>query len=186
MSPGNNEILKAVRNARGRFRAIGWALVVLGALALIFPIASSVLFKALLGWFMLIAGAVMLWNAFQARDWKSALWSGLVGLLYLAAGVYLAFFLFAGLIGLTALMATLFLFQGGAEAVIALQNRQTRSWIWLMISAFFSVGLGLILLFQLPEAALWAIGLIMGINLLSTGISFLALVRATAPFDPKA
>lgn len=171
-------ILEAVRAARGRFRSFGWAMVVIGSLAIVFPIASSVIFKAMLGWLLLLSGAVMLWYAFQARAWKPALWSALIGLLYLAAGVYLAFFVFSGLIGLTLLMAILFVMQGAAEFAIAIQNRSNGGWLWLLLSAALSVLVGGLLIASLPEAALWALGLFTGINLLSTGISFLMLVRA--------
>jgi uncharacterized membrane protein HdeD (DUF308 family) len=71
-----------------------------------------------------------------------------------------------------------FLMQGAAEAAIAWQYRPRAGWVWLGISAAASVALGVILIAGLPETALWALGMFLGINLISSGVSFVALARA--------
>lgn len=173
-----NEILNAVRTNAKLFRQIGWVLLFLGLVSILFPYASSVAFKALLGWLFLLTGAATLYHAFQAREWRSAIFAGAIGVLHLAAGVYLAFFLNTGLIGLTMLMALLFLIQGGFETAMALQHRQTPGWAGLLISGVAAIALGVLLLLGLPGSALWAIGLMMGINLLTSGMSFQLLAHA--------
>ncbi|WP_300444891.1 HdeD family acid-resistance protein [uncultured Mameliella sp.] len=177
------DLKQAIRENESSFRWLGIVLIVLGVLAILFPLVASIAAKVMLGWFLLITGAVMLWHAFQARSWRPALWLGLIGALQLAVGVYLAFFPLTGLIGLTVLLAMLFLVQGGIELALAWQHRpghgmDDNSWIWLGLSGAITILLALLLMAGLPGTALWALGLLIGLNFLSSGISFVMLAGA--------
>ncbi len=167
----------AIRAHRGRFRGLGLVLIALGALAILFPFVASIAVKLLVGWLLLISGAAVLWTAFQARGWSSALVAGLIGVLQIAAGVWLAFFPTTGLVGLTLIMGLMFLVQGAFEVAIAWGHRALPAWGWLVASGAASIVLGAVLVLGLPETALWALGLILGINLVSSGASFLFLAR---------
>ncbi|MDF0603076.1 HdeD family acid-resistance protein [Psychromarinibacter sp. C21-152] len=169
------EVMDAIRERRGWFVALGIALLVAGTAALLFPFVASVAAKVVIGWLMLIAGAVTLWHAFQTRDWSSTLWNALIGLLSLAAGVYLAFFPLAGLIGLTLFLGAVFAVQGVFEVMMALQNRDRRGWGWMIASGVLSVVLGVVLMFGLPGTAVWALGLLVGVHFITSGASLLAL-----------
>ncbi len=171
-----NDIIRA--HSR-RFTILGIILICLGFLAILFPLIASIAAKTMVGWLFLLTGAAVLYNAFQARDWSSALWSGAIGVLHLAVGVYLAFFPLTGLVGLTLLVGLLFLVQGGFEAAIAINHRPRRGWVWLAISGAASFILGLLLIAGLPGTALWALGLLLGLNFVSSGVSFIALARST-------
>lgn len=166
-----------IRDNRSKFKWIGLAMIAVGALAILFPFVASVAAKVMVGWFLLIAGAFTLFHAFQARAWSEALLSGLIGVLHIAAGVYLAFFPLTGLIGLTILLAVLFLFQAGVEGAMAWRHRPHGGWGWMMFSAVASGVLGLLIVLGLPGTALWAIGLLVGVNFLTSGFAFLGLSR---------
>ena len=131
----------------------------------------------MIGWFLLIAGAITLWHAFQARGWGDALLSALIGVLQLAAGVYLAFFPLTGLVGLTLLLGALFASQGVIEGLMSLRSRPHSGWGWMAASGAASLALGFLLILGLPGTALWALGLMLGINFLTSGLMFLALSR---------
>ncbi|MWD28870.1 HdeD family acid-resistance protein [Aquicoccus sp. SCR17] len=174
---------QAVRENASRFRWLGIALIVLGILAILFPLVASVATKLLIGWIFLLSGAALLWHAFQARGWQPAVLSGLIGLLQLAVGVYLAFFPLTGLVGLTLILAVVFMVQGAVELALSWQHRPGQGndgpgWVWMGLSGLISLALGMLLTAGLPGTALWAIGLLLGINLLSSGISFVALASA--------
>lgn len=171
------DIMEAVREYRGRFRAVGIVLIILGALAILFPLVFSVAAKVALGWIFLLTGAVLLYHAFQVRAWQSALWSGVIAVLHLALGVYLAFFALTGLVGLTLLIGFAFLLQGVVEGMIALQHRPANGWGWLAANGIVSMALAVLLIAGLPGTALWAIGVLLGVNFLSSGIAFLALAQ---------
>jgi uncharacterized membrane protein HdeD (DUF308 family) len=175
-----DSLRSALRANADRFRWLGFALTILGLLAILFPLVASVAAKVMIGWFFLLTGGVVLWHAFQARDWRPGLLSGLIGFVHLAMGVYLAFFPLTGLVGLTVLLAIVFLVQGGIEIAMAWQHRpghglEGPAWIWIGLSGAVSALLGLFLIAGLPGTALWALGMILGINFLSSGISFLVL-----------
>ena len=178
MSPKlTDHMLQSVRQNRTGFTVLGVVLLVLGVLAIGFPLLSSIAVKLVIGWFFLATGLSVLYAAFQMRQWRSALWAGVIGVLQLAAGVYLTLFPLTGLIGLTFFVGLVFLVQGGAEATIAWQYRPRAGWVWLAVSAAASVVLGVILIAGLPQTALWALGMFLGVNLISSGVSFLALSR---------
>ncbi len=172
------DVMDAVRKFRGRFKNVGYVLIALGVLAILFPLFFSIAAKALLGWVFLLTGAALLYHAFQAKEWASAIWSGLIALLHLALGVYLAFFALTGLVGLTFLVGLAFLVQGIFEGMIAMQHRPKKGWGWLAFNGFATLLMGVLLIAGLPSTALWAIGLLLGINFLTSGIAFVALARA--------
>lgn len=171
------EVLDAIRERRGWFIGLGVALLIAGFAALLFPLVASIAAKVMIGWLMLIAGAATLWHAFQTRDWSSTLWNAAIGVLSLAAGVYLAFFPLAGLVGLTLILGATFVAQGIFEGMMAMQNRSRSGWGWVMASGAVTLLLGLILLFGLPGTAVWALGLMVGIHFITSGAALLALVR---------
>ena len=172
------DIMKAVAQHRDRFRNAGIVMIIIGVLAILFPLVFSVAAKAMLGWVFLLTGAALLYHAFQAKGWQSGLWAGVIAVLHLALGVYLAFFALTGLVGLTFLMGVIFVLQGIAEAMIASQHRPQKGWGWLLANAAITLALGMLLIAGLPGTALWAIGLFLGINFLMTGIAFVGLARA--------
>lgn len=170
-------LIEEIRAHRGRFRWLGIALLVAGALAVVFPLVASIAAKVMIGWFLLIVGGVTMWHAFQSRSWREAVLSGVVGLLHLAAGVYLAFFPLTGLIALTVLLGVLLLVQGALEGTMAARHRPAPGWGWMAVSAMASGALGLLLILGLPGTALWALGLMLGINFITSGAMFFALSR---------
>lgn len=172
------EIMQAVRDHKDRFRTAGIAMIVIGALAILFPLFFSVLAKTMVGVLFLLTGAALMHHAFHAKSWESAIPSGVIAVLHLFIGVYLAFFPMNGLIGLTFLIGLVFLLQGAIEGYIATQHRPEKGWGWLAFNGAATLLLGVFLIAGLPGTALWAIGLFLGINFLSTGISFVALARS--------
>ncbi|MFT5064755.1 MAG: uncharacterized membrane protein HdeD (DUF308 family) [Yoonia sp.] len=174
----NTDIMNAVREFRGKFRNSGYVLIALGVLAILFPLVFSIAAKALLGWVFLLTGAALLYHAFQAKGWKSGIWSALIAVMHIALGVYLSFFALTGLVGLTLLMGVVFLIQGGFEAVMAAQHRPQKGWGWLAFNGAVTLVLGILLVAGLPGTALWAVGLFLGLNFLTSGIAFVALSRA--------
>jgi uncharacterized membrane protein HdeD (DUF308 family) len=169
----------------GWFLALGIVLVVAGIAAIMFPLVSTIAAKIALGWIFLAAGVVMIIHAFSIQKWGGFLMELLLGVLYLFAGGWLAFFPFTGIVTLTILLAALFLAEGVLEVIMGFRVRPHEGWGWLVFSGLIAVAVGLLIAAELPSSAVWAIGLLVGVNLLSTGISFIVLAlagkRGTAP-----
>lgn len=171
------EVADAIRDHRGAFVALAVALIVAGVAAFIFPLLASIAAKVLVGWLLLIAGSVTLFHAFRTRRWRSTLWNAAIGLLSVVAGIYLAFFPLAGLIGLTLVLGALFATQGIFEIIMALDNRERPGWGWMLGSGTLSLLLGVVVMFGLPGTAVWALGLVLGVHFVTSGVSLLALTR---------
>jgi len=162
----------------GWFLALGVLLIVVGVAAIAFPLLSTIATKIALGWIFLIAGALIVAHAFPIRQWQGVLLSLLIGALYLVAGAWLAFTPFAGVVALTILLAALFLAEGVLEVIMAVRVRPHEGWGWLLLSGLVAIAVGVLIAAELPSSAAWAIGLLTGINLLSSGVSFVALALA--------
>ncbi|MFQ6548747.1 HdeD family acid-resistance protein [Aestuariibius sp. 2305UL40-4] len=171
------EFAERIRENSKRFTIFGIVLIVIGTLAILFPFLGSIFVKVTVGWFLLLSGAITLYAAFQTKTWNSAILNGLIGLLHLVAGAWLAFSPTGGLIALTFLLGIVFGLQGGVETAMALQNRGHKGWGWLLASGIASLVLGLLLILGLPGTAVWALGIFAGINFVTTGIAFVALAR---------
>ena len=162
----------------GWFLALGILLVVAGVVAILFPLLSTIATKIMLGWIFLVSGVVLVIHAFSIQQWSGFFWGLLLGVLYAVVGGWLAFFPFTGIITLTLLLAALFLAEGVLEVVMAVRVRPHEGWGWLLLSGLIAAAVGVLIAAELPSSATWAIGLLTGINLLSTGISFTVLALA--------
>jgi uncharacterized membrane protein HdeD (DUF308 family) len=172
------EAKRQIADHWGWFLALGIFLVLAGAAAILFPLLSTIATKIMLGWIFLISGILMLIHAFSIKQWGGFLMGLLLGVLYVVAGGWLAFFPFTGIITLTLLLAAMFLVEGVLEAVMAFRVKPHEGWGWMLSSGIVAIAVGLMIAYQLPSSAAWAIGLLAGINLLSTGISFIVLALA--------
>ena len=162
----------------GWFLALGVVFVLAGLAAIAFPLLSTIATKIVLGWIFLVGGVLMIIHAFSASGWRGFLLGLLIGVLYVVAGGWLAFFPFTGIITLTLLLAALFLAEGVLEVIMAWRVRPHEGWGWLLLSGLVAAAVGIMIAMGLPSSATWAIGLLAGINLLMTGASFIALALA--------
>jgi uncharacterized membrane protein HdeD (DUF308 family) len=167
-----------IRQNWGWFLALGIVFVLAGLAAIAFPLLSTIATKIVLGWIFLAGGVLMILHAFSASGWRGFLLGLLIGILYVVAGGWLAFFPFTGIITLTILLAALFLAEGVLEVIMAFRVRPHEGWVWLLLSGLVAAAVGVMIAMGLPSSATWAIGLLTGINLLMTGASFIALALA--------
>lgn len=160
---------------RGWFVGLGIALMVLGALAVLFPWFTTLAAELLVGVALLVGGIVMVVHAFNERSWGGVLWEALLGILYIVGGVYFLFFPSMGALALTVVLAAIFIVDGVLRAIMGVRLRPRGGWFWLVLGGVVSVALGVLLFAGLPGTALWAVGLLLGINLIFAGAAYLAL-----------
>ena len=172
------ETKQLITDKWGWFLALGIVLILAGLAAIAFPFLSSIAAKVVLGWLFLIGGVMMIVHAFQAPGWGGFLWELLIGILYVVVGGYLAFFPLAGLLTLTIVIAALFIAEGVFEAIMAFRVRPHEGWVWLLLSGIAALAVGVIIAMGLPESSIWALGLLVGINLLFSGWSYVFLALA--------
>jgi uncharacterized membrane protein HdeD (DUF308 family) len=161
----------------------GIALLVLGFLAILLPAAASLVATVFIGWLLLLSGIIGLIQTIRARRAPGFAWSLLSALLGLAAGAVLLLWPIQGTISLTAVLIAFLFAEGVISLLYALEHRKGLSgrWGWMLASGLLDVLLGAILFAGLPGTALWALGLLLGINLLFGGWALIMMALYARP-----
>jgi len=170
-----------VRASSTRLFWVGLALTLVGIAAIVFPILSTLAATLLVGWVFLFAGAFMLVGAFSVHGTGPFFGALLISLLSIAAGLFLLFNPLAGAAALTIMIAILFLIQGVFELVFAFEMLPHPGWVWMLISGLASLILGVVIAGGWPGTSLFALGLLLGINFVTTGLGYLFVARAMKP-----
>jgi uncharacterized membrane protein HdeD (DUF308 family) len=161
------------------FLTEGIVLVILGILALLAPVIASVAATVFFGWLLLVSGIVGLVTTFRARHAPGFWWSLVSALIGIVAGILLIGWPLLGTLSLTAVLIAFLFAEGAVTIMYALEHRTALSgrWGWMLASGIVDVGLGVLLLIGLPGTASWALGLLLGINLIFGGwaLIFMAL-----------
>jgi uncharacterized membrane protein HdeD (DUF308 family) len=194
MSQLQSAIAQSIREHWVLFLIEGIVLVVLGILAIIVPPLATITFTLFLGWLFLISGIMGLITTFWARHAPGFWWSLLSAVLAIAAGIVLLVWPISGAISLTLLLIVFFLIEGVLSIMYALEHKKELSgrWGWMLASGIIDLILAGIILIGLPGTAAWALGLLVGINMLFGGSALIAMALhartpdTTTPQAPKA
>ncbi|ELZ46973.1 hypothetical protein C464_09959 [Halorubrum coriense DSM 10284] len=153
----------------------GTLLAVLGGLAVIFPFVTGLSLSVLLG-VVLVAGAIVhVLHASSTGTLRDGLGQVTLAVVYGVAGIiFLANPLF-GLLTLTLLAVGFFIADGVVEVAWGIRSRGQPGAVWLLASGSLSLLLGGFLWSGFPTDAVWAVGVLFGINLLVTGVSVVLL-----------
>jgi uncharacterized membrane protein HdeD (DUF308 family) len=155
----------------------GVAMAVVGLLALLFPIAATFAVVVMVGWLLILSGAVTIWDAFTVEGTGSFFGELLIGLLKLAFGVYLLRHPDISLVALTLLLAAVFMIDGAIQVALAFELRPMDGWVWMLLAGLVAIGVGLLIASELPSISLVALGVYLGISFLSTGIARIMVSR---------
>ena len=156
----------------------GVGLIVLGVLAVGSPVLAAVVVNAAIAWLIVLAGAVHLSLAFYAHRAGSVLWKVLVGLAYVFFGVYLIAHPSLGVVSLTLVLASLFLVEGIFDIALFFQMRAIGGSGWILTDGIITLLLGLMIYLQWPSSSNWAIGTLVGVSLIVSGVTRLMLSLA--------
>jgi uncharacterized membrane protein HdeD (DUF308 family) len=165
---------------RGWFIILGVLLIIAGASAIAFPFLGTLAVEVWAAVAFAIAGVAQTVHAFAARSWGGFLLGLLVGLLYLATGVVLWLNPIGGMVALTVFLAAVLVVDGVFRSILAFQIRPRPGWIWLLVGGIIGIILGVMIWQQLPSSAVWVLGLLLGINLVLSGVTFLMLGSTSA------
>jgi uncharacterized membrane protein HdeD (DUF308 family) len=168
----------------GWLAASGIALVLLGGFALIDSITVSILSMLVFAWVLILAGIIQAVQAVRHRHAHHFLLHVLNAVFALVLGVILLRNSLAGLLVMTLLLAAYFVVVG-IFRIIAGATMKTPGAGWTLFDGIISLLLGLMVWAHWPMAALWIIGLFIGINLIITGCSQVMLAMALKKFTPK-
>jgi uncharacterized membrane protein HdeD (DUF308 family) len=166
--------LHALRGNWIWFVILGVALVVLGVIAMGSAVIASLAVAVAIGTLLIMGGAFEALGAFWCRGWSGFFLHLLSGVLSIVVGLM---FLRAPVDALAALtlLAACFLMVSGIFKIVAAVSYRFATWGWPLVSGVIDVLLGLLIWQDLPESALWVVGLYVGINLFFRGVNWIAL-----------
>jgi uncharacterized membrane protein HdeD (DUF308 family) len=170
----------AVREHWMAFLIEGILLVILGLAAMIVPPLASLAVTIFLGWMFLISGIAGLVLTFWARNMPGFWWSLISAALAVVAGIILLAQPVQGTLTLTVVVGAYFLAEGVATIMYALEHRRELSerWAWLLVAGIMDLLIAAVIIAGLPGSALWAVGLLVGINLLFGGATLIGMALA--------
>jgi len=185
---GDPEFIKTVRRKSGQLFWIGLVLAIIGIFALVFPVISTLVSALIIGWIFVLSGFVLLFTALQIHGAGPFFGTLLFSLLTLIAGVWLVANPGIGLLALTIVLAVLFIVNGASEIFFAFDMRPAKGWWWMLISAAISILLGVMVAAGLPASSLFVLGILVGVNFLSSGIAIMVMSRQVkgAAAEPEA
>jgi len=164
----------------------GILLLLLGFAAIAIPPIATFAVEILIGWLLLASGIIGMITTFRMRSAPGFWWSLLSAVVGVIAGVVLLAWPVSGALSLTLVLTVFLLLEGFASIMMALEHRHgfAARWAMLVVSGVVDIILAGIILAGLPGTAAWAIGLLVGINLVFGGTALISMAlhaRGAAP-----
>lgn len=173
-----------IKDGRGWLTFAGILSIICGIAAMGSPLLVGAMVTrivtVIIGIFLLIGGGSELIHAFSTKGWQNSLFALLGGLLALIAGVLVMAHPLFGMKVLALILIFYFLTDGSARILLALNMRPVQGWGFVLFGGIISLMLGIMLWQGWPLSGIWAIGVMLGIRMLFSGINLLAL-RAACP-----
>ncbi len=185
MTSETTRVKEAISDWAGEARKnAGWLIgfgvltVIAGVFAIGAPLASGLGATIFIGVALAIGGGARIIAAFGADSFGQGALAFIGGLVGAVAGVILATRPGLGLATLTLLIGSYLLVDGIASAVLAFRVRPDQGWGWILFSGIITVLLGILLLAEWPISGTWALGTLVGVNLLFSGFAMISIGSA--------
>jgi uncharacterized membrane protein HdeD (DUF308 family) len=157
--------------------SLGVLLVLCGAIAIVYPVLSSLAAISVLGVVLIVGGVATIIGAFWAGKWSGFLVQLLVGILYVGAGFVVTDRPLVSVVLLTVFVAVSFIVMGTFRALAAMIIRFPQ-WGWALLNGIVTLLVGIIIYRHLPFDALWVVGLLVGLEMLFSGWTWIMLSLA--------
>ena len=168
-------LLETIKRDAKTAKWVGIFLVVAGVLALLAPLGAGLSLTLMLGVLMLMSGVAHLLLVFRAGSFGQGILMALIGVLSLVAGGYMISQPVSALATLTLFLAAYFVASGVVQAIAAFSARPEPGWGWVMFGGVLSLLLGLMIWRQFPVSGIWALGTLVGIQLVFSGWTLIAV-----------
>jgi uncharacterized membrane protein HdeD (DUF308 family) len=166
---------EALSMSRGWLVAGGVLSIIVGLLAMGFPLLFSIVIAQFLGAFALISGIIALFIALFGKEVTHRVLEALFALIRIAAGVALFVCVASSIAVITLIFAVFLIVEGIFLIGGAFRLRKHSGWSWTLINGIAALILGVMVYSRWPSDSVWVVGLFFGINLLFSGMSLLML-----------
>jgi uncharacterized membrane protein HdeD (DUF308 family) len=169
------------------YLAEGIILVILGLAAVAIPVLGTLAVTIFLGWLFLISGVVGLFTTLWTRGVPGFWWSLASAILGIMVGLLLVGFPIRGAFSLTFLLIAFFFVEGIVSILFALDHRRDlpTGWGWMFFSGLVDLMLGGVIVAGLPGSIEWALGLVVGINMVFGGVALVAMALEARKINPS-
>ena len=171
-------VVKAARAFSGWLIVAAILFIVLGAFAVIEPYVAGLGVALLVGWLLIFGGVSHFVSAFEGGGAKRVIFQILAGVLFVVGGYYMVTHPLLALGSLTLLLAALILAAGVCEIVTYFRLKGEQASGWMLFNGIVALILGALIWLHWPSSSVWAIGTLVGVNLMITGFSRLMLGTA--------
>jgi len=170
-------VARTIREHATFFLVEGIILLVLGVLAILLPPFATLAVTIIFGWIFLVSGMIGFVTTMGARGAPGFWWSLVSAVLATAAGLVLLIQPMGGALSLTLLLVAFFAIEGVVSVLYALEHRRELSgrWEWMLLSGVIDLVLAGIILVGLPGTAAWALGVLVGVNMIFGGTALIAM-----------
>ena len=178
-------LIGGVRRASGWSIAIGILMIVAGMIAIFAPLEAGLVVVIVVGWMAIFNGVAQIVYAFS-HEARHRWLEGLLGLIYVIAGIYLLMHPLGGLLAITLLVGSFLVVYGVFALVLAFQMRPAPGWGWVLFDAIVTILLGILIYIHWPANTEWVMGTLFGISFIVSGFSRLMVSMAVRKLTTKA
>lgn len=172
-----SRIVKAMHEHWRLYLGEGACLLILGLIAVAVPPLTTLAVTILFGWLFVVSGAIGLFTTFWMRGVPGFRWSLASAVLAILAAIWLLARPIAGPLTLTAVLILFFLIEGISSVMFAIDHRRELSgqWEFMLLSGLVDLVLCVMIASGLPSTAIWALGLLVGVNMVFGGVALIAM-----------
>jgi len=170
--------VEIIRHASTSSILWGVLLIAFGVFAIGEPFIAAVTVTIAVGWLIILAGVVHLMLAFHAHRAGRLVWKLLVGVAYIGFGVYLISHPLLAVASLTLVLAALFLIEGILDVILFFNMRPMRASFWVLVDGIITMLVGIMISLHWPSSSVWAIGVLVGISMIISGVTRVMLSLA--------
>jgi uncharacterized membrane protein HdeD (DUF308 family) len=183
--PGLQGPFGVAKKITGWYIAAAVLFIVLGIFAIIEPGVASLGVTLLVGWLLIIGAVGHLIAAFKGGGAKQVIFQLLIAVVYFIGGIYFLTHPILAVSTLTLLLAGVILAEGVLEIISYFRMKGEGASGWVLFNGIVTILLACLIWFQWPSSTIWAIGILVGVNLLMTGITRLMLGLAVRKVIPQ-
>jgi uncharacterized membrane protein HdeD (DUF308 family) len=171
-------VLGGMKRASGWSIALGVLMILVGIVAMFAPWEFGLVIALVVGWSAIFNGVAQIVYGVRTHGGMHVVLEVILGLIYIAAGIYLLMHPVGGLLALTLLLASFLLVYGVFALVLAFKMKPHRGWGWVLFDAIVTILLGILIWAHWPLNSDWVVGTLFGISIFISGITRLMMSLA--------
>jgi len=166
------------------FQVLGISLVALGSLAIVFSLTSTLITVMFIGICLAVYGIIEGLKSFKISQWGNFFLHLFLSVLYFVGGLFVVFNPMINALSLTIILAIFFIVAGFLRVFFALTNKLPNKF-YALLNGILTIILGGLIWYQWPISGLWAIGVLLGVDAIVTGLNWIMLAWNVDRYDSK-